>query len=293
MNSKDKKLVSIIMPVFNAADYLVEAVESIRTQTYKNWELIAVDDASTDNSFNLLQRLAKKDKRIKIYQNKKNLGVAATANIALAKTKGKYIARMDADDIAFADRLSKQVKYLCSNQDVVAVGGQCVLINAEGKKVGEKHFPTEFSDIKKMMFSSIPVQQPTIMINTSLLPKRFSWYDGNFTVAEEVELIFKFFNYGKVCNLKDKVLKYRIHARNTSLVNPKKTFYSTLKTRIKGVYKYSYRPSIKGVAVTMAELIVVTILPSSTIYPVYSMLRGLNEKRRSIALKPQLAKLGL
>ncbi len=114
-NKNQNPLVSVIMPVYNAGNFLMEAIESILNQTYQNFEFIIVDDASTDNSWKIIQKYAKKyPKKIKAFQLKKTLnrGGDACANFALKKAKGKYIARMDADDIAHPKRLEKEVDFL-------------------------------------------------------------------------------------------------------------------------------------------------------------------------------------
>lgn len=293
MRIKNKQsLVSIVMPVYNAGDFLMEAVESLQKQTYKNWELIAVDDCSSDNSLKILKSLAKKDRRIKVFRNKKRLGVSGTANIALSKTKGAFVARMDADDICLPHRLEKQLRFLQKHQEVVAIGGQCDLIDKDGNKMGEKRFPTDSDKVKKMIFSSIPLQQPTLMVNPKLLPQKFVWYDNRLKTAEEVELLFKLFKYGKVSNLPDTLLQYRLHGGNISLKDPKKTFFLTLKTRFMAIFKYGYLPTFLGVIISLAQLVVVGLLPSSLICPVYALIRGIKHMPL-FSIKPRLTSLGL
>jgi len=282
-------LVSIIMPVYNAGNFLMEAVESLQGQTYKNWELITIDDCSSDNSLEILKFFAKKDKRIRVFQNKKRKGPSATANYALSKVKGNYIARMDADDVCLFNRLEKQLRFLQKHQEVVAVGGQCDLIDKDGNKIGEKRFPTDSDRVEKMIFSSIPLQQPTLMVNCKLLPNKFTWYNSRSDVAEEVELLFKLFKYGKVRNLADIVLQYRLHGENTSLKEPKKTFFLTLKTRFMAIYKYSYRPTFMGLITSLVQLVVVGLLPKNLIYPVYVFARGIKDTRIYSHIVPKLA----
>ncbi|HUV42351.1 MAG TPA: glycosyltransferase [Patescibacteria group bacterium] len=283
---KNKKpLVSIVMPVYNAGNFLLEAIESLQNQTYQNWELIMVDDRSTDNSWEILKNLTKEDKRIKIYQVKKHCGVAFAANLALKKVKGDLIARMDADDISLPWRIEKQVKFLQNHPETIALGGQCELINQEGETIGKKEFPLDNAKIKKMIFWSIPLQQPTLIVNRKLLPKNFKWYEKKFNVAEEVELLFKLFQYGEVFNLPETVLLYRIHGKNTSLQNPKRTFLLTFKTRIKAISKYSYQPTISGFFLNLIQFFLIILLPNKWIFPIYSFLRGM--KRVSLAVLPK------
>lgn len=283
MKSKSP-LVSVVMPVRNAGNFLAEAITSILNQTYKNIELIIVNDASTDTTSKILTLL--KDKRVRIFKNKKRLGVTATANIAISKARGIFIARMDGDDIANPKRIEKQVKFLNDHKNVVAVGGQCELIDAYGETFGTKDFPLTNLKIRKMIFSSVPIQQPTLMVARMRLPENFVWYDENYSSAEELELLFKLFKLGEVRNLNEYLLKYRIHKGNTSLKNPKKTFFLTLKTRLLAISKYGYRPTFGGVVATVAQTILVIMIPNSWIYPIYSMLRGMGKP--NVRIKPDV-----
>lgn len=285
---KKKPLISIVMPVYNAGNFLVEAIKSIQNQTYQNWELIAVDNRSTDNSWQILQDSRKNDKRVKIYRNDENQGVAHTTNLALTKVKGQFIARMDADDVSLPWRLEKQVAFLQKHPEAVAVGGQCELINQDNEIIGEKRFPTGHSDIKKMMFCSIPLQQPTMMVNRKLLPQSLIWYEDNLDVAEEVELLFKFFKYGKVYNLPETVLQYRLHGNNISLQNPKHTFYLTFKSRLRSIFKHDYRPTLLGLITTISQFFLVTLLPNKLIFPVYVLIRGIKKFGITALSKPLL-----
>jgi len=268
-----KPLVSIFMPVYNAGEFFAETIASIQNQTYENWELIAVDDWSKDNSYAMLKAFEQKDNRIKVYRNGRHHGVAGAGNLAVKRAKGSYIARMDADDVMVSNRLLKQVRFLQTNPDVIVVGTQCRLIDRNGKHTGDKLFPLGHNEIKQMMFVTIPVQQPTMMVNRKLLSKDFVWYREDQHTAEEVDLLFRLFKYGRFANLPQKLLKYRIHGNNTSLLNPKKTFFTTLKTRIRAVREYGYKPTLFAVAVTFSQAILVGLLPSKWIFPLYSVLR--------------------
>lgn len=281
---KEKTLVSILMPVYNAEEYLSKTLESIKSQTYQNWELFAIDDWSTDQSYEVLLNFAKKDKRIKVYRNGKHRGVAGAANLALSMIKSNYVARMDADDLMHPERIDKQLKFLKKNKNVVVVGSQCILIDQIGQKIGEKKFPISNDRIMKMIFRSIPIQQPSMMINRGLLPKDFIAYDQNKNTAEEVELLFRLFKYGEAVNLPDFLHFYRLHDKNTSLKDPKKTFYLTFLTRL----KYAYKASFVDLFFNFLQLIVVFILPKKLIFPLYNLWR--NNKLLNLSV-PSLARL--
>ncbi len=269
-----EQLISIVMPVYNAGLFLREALESILSQTYENWELICVDDGSTDNSLLILREYAT-DKRIKIYSTNKNRGVSTATNLAISKTKGNFIARMDADDIMLPNRLKKQLVFLKTHPLVVAVGGQCLLINEKSEITGQKKFPCANKEIYQMMYQAMPIQQPTLMVNLKLLPKNFRWYQKSTNTAEEVDLLFRLFNFGQCVNIVDFVLKYRIHSHNLSLKQPKKTFLVTYATRKKAVKSYGYQPTLKAKAINFAQYLIISLLPEKAIYPLFTIWRGL------------------
>lgn len=270
---KRKPMISVVMPVYNAGEFLVAAIESILKQTYKDFEFIIVDGGSKDNCWNIIKRYAKRYKKIKAYRNKSQIGLSKTVKQAISHAKGQFIARMDADDIALPKRLEKQIVYLLENTNTVAIGAQCFVINKKGRIMGEKTFPTSFDEIYKYIFKFIPIQQPTLMIAKDRLPVNFEFYRDGMNTAEEVELLFKLFQYGKVENLPDFLLKYRIHDNNTSLKNVKKTFLLTLFSRFKAIIVYDYRPTIDGVIVTLLEIPFVLLLPQKIVFRLYDWIR--------------------
>lgn len=272
--TKQFPLVSIIMPVYNASKYLDEAILSVLNQTYKNWELITVDDGSTDTSLEILKKYAKENKKIKVFKNKKNLGVGKTTNYALSKAKGKYIARFDADDIMPAYRLEKQVNYLKTHTNTVVVGGQVEIMSENGLKTGNKNFPLSHKAIYEGLFTFMTVQQGSMMVNKSKLPNGFVWYNDNAKTAEEVDLFFRLFKYGNFSNLRVSTLKYRQYGSSTSLRNPKLTFYNTYRTRKLAINFYGYKPTTKAKILNLVQYVVVSVLPEFLIYPTFAVIRG-------------------
>ena len=269
-------LVTIYMPVFNASSYLNQAIESILDQTYSRFEFIIIDDASTDDSWKIIKSYAKKDKRIIAIKNHINLGVSLTSNIAISKAKGKLLARMDADDISFANRIEKQVKFLTKNKKTVAVGAQCIVIDEFDNVIGNKNFPTQSSKLKDMIFWAIPMQQPSMMVNLAKLPKKFVWYAPNQSSAEEVNLMFRFMLYGQIANLEDNLLFYRQLNGSLSHKNPKATFKLTLKSRFAAL-KLGFKPSIKAIVLNLMQIAVVACIPNHLINEIWSHLRGIKK----------------
>src|SRR3990167_11352409 len=173
---RNKPKISVIMSVYNGMPHLEQAVESVLEQTYKNFEFIIVDDASSDDTLKYLKSLKDKQslrsssfdelrtaglKRIKLIENKKNLGLAASLNIALRQAQGDYIARMDADDISYPERLNTQLKYLERNKEIDLCGSWVTLIDETDKIIGQIKKPTSNKEIKKELFWLTPLLHPT------------------------------------------------------------------------------------------------------------------------------------
>lgn len=282
-------LISIILPVYNAGSYLVEALESLRYQTNHHFEVIAIDDASTDDSGKILNRYAKIDTRFKVFHNKTNQKIARTLNFGLTKAKGSYIARMDADDISLPNRLQKQIKFMQNHPGVVILGGQTLTMDKNSHLTGKKLFPTSHFDIHELMYTANPLQHPSVMINRSLLPKDFSWYNPDLTPAEDLDLYFRLGKFGLYSNLHSTILMYRQHGDSETFKDPKNTFKITQKVRRLAVRKYGYKPSLRSRLVSLTQTIIMSIIPASLVFPIYTFLRGTKIKENLENIKLRLA----
>lgn len=270
-----KNLVSIIVPIYNAAPYLQICLDSITNQSHRPIELIAIDDHSTDNSLTILKRFAKNKPWVKVITNNKNQGVSPTFNKGVSHASSNFIARMDADDLMHPDRIKKQLSFLLNHPEVIAVGTQCYLINKDNQRIGKKLFPASHQKIKDMLFRTVPMQQPSIMINRSLLPKDFLFGDTRFSPAEDYDLFFRLLKHGKLANLPDLLHSYREHNTNISLIQPKFTFWKITNAKINALRYHNYVPSVFSLLVFIAQIIAVLILPSKLIYPLHSKIRGM------------------
>ena len=133
-----QKKVSVILPIYNASTYLKECIDSLINQTYSNIEIIAINDGSTDESVKIIEQYMKKDNRIKLYNNEKNMKLIYTLNKGLSLSSGDYIARMDSDDICRLNRIEKQVEFMEKNKDIQLCGSK---IKAFGDNY-QKYFKT-------------------------------------------------------------------------------------------------------------------------------------------------------
>jgi len=294
--------VSVYMPVFNAEDYVAEAIESVLNQTYKNLELIIVDDASKDSSWKIVSRYAKKyPTKIKAIRLKKNLnrGGDAAGNVAFTRSSGEYMARMDADDVAVPDRIEKQVAFLMEHPTFAVVGTSAHVVNKEGEIVGEKKMPLKHKDIYDEFFTFHPMIHPTIMVRKAALNGRKNLYRIEYGANNDyltfIELISKGYRFA---NLNEKLLYYRVHGKNDSLVQVKSRFLNSLRIRYRAIREFGYKPSLRAVLKLIAQVILVTLLPERAIVPVYMIVRGINKPldylpRLHISLIKKVAKARL
>jgi glycosyltransferase involved in cell wall biosynthesis len=290
----ENPLVSVVMPVYNAAPFVKQAVESILTQTYKNFEFIIIDDASKDNSHEIVKKLARRDKRIRLLRNKKNIGIGATMNKLLSEVKGDFIARMDADDVAYPTRLEKQVNYLLENPDVGIVGSFMNEINEKNEFVATREVPLIHEEISEQFMTMQAIQNPTLMFNKNLVLKEELYYKDTLSPVDDLDFYFRQLWYVKFANIPEYLMSYRKHSSNSSLKDIKKTFKLSLKVRIDAIRKYGYKPTFRGIITVFAQLVVVNLLPNKWIYPVYSLLRGMKKVGVSfVVTKPRLVRTKL
>lgn len=139
-NNEKENLISILMPTYNVEKYIEEAVRSIINQTYRNFELIIVDDCSSDRTFDILKKLKAEDKRIKLYRNETNSKICKTLNKALSYATGSYIGRMDGDDISEPERFEVLKKYLDTHPQIALVGSNLISIDEYGHEFSRKKY---------------------------------------------------------------------------------------------------------------------------------------------------------
>lgn len=200
--------VSVILPVYNSQDYIKEAIDSILLQSFKNWELIIIDDASSDQTPEIIRIC--KDKRIICLRNNKNEGVAFSLNKGLKQVTGEYIARIDSDDICLPNRFELQVEFLDNNPKTVIVGANAEIINFSGEVLSVTDLPTTDIDIRNMLFIRNPLIHPSVMFRKKILDKTGN-YNIKFNGAEDYELWFRMLKFGKAYNFKKPLIKRRIH----------------------------------------------------------------------------------
>jgi glycosyltransferase involved in cell wall biosynthesis len=202
-------LVSIVLPVHNASSYLPECLESLLNQTYKEIEIIAIDDNSRDDSYKILKAFKKKDGRLRIYKNKKKYGLSTCFNRAIKRAKGGYIAFMDAHDRSTLHRIKRQLTFLTLHPKVTAVGTQCTYISASGKTMSKSSLPMDLESIKQGLVSGLTVRFETIMINRQRIPKDLLRFTTNAYPFIYIDILHKLLRYGAIANMEQSLHYHR------------------------------------------------------------------------------------
>jgi glycosyltransferase involved in cell wall biosynthesis len=209
-------LVTVFMAAYNASKFIEKSIKSILCQTFKDYELIIVDDGSTDNTLDIIRSFT--DERITIIENKINRGLIYTRNLALEHAKGTYLAIQDSDDISFPDRLEKQVITLDQNENLALIGSKALKIDKDNNVLNTKLDVISGSDLlKTQLFFENTFVHSSIMIRTSV----FNEINGyqTYPSAEDYDLFIRISEKYAIDNLNDYLVYYRVHNNNFSTVN--------------------------------------------------------------------------
>jgi glycosyltransferase involved in cell wall biosynthesis len=209
----ESPLVSVVLPVYNSALHLRESIQSILDQTYTNFELIILNDGSTDQSEEII--LSFNDARIHYVKNDNNLKLIKTLNIGFELAKGTYIARMDADDISIPDRLAIQISFLELQPTIGFVGTSFEKI---GDEIGEVHYPVKNDDLRLSSVFFNPFLHPSVVLRNSVLKKFNLYFKEAYIHAEEYKLWTELLLVTEGANISESLIKYRVHANQISQV---------------------------------------------------------------------------
>ncbi|MDR0332225.1 MAG: glycosyltransferase [Dysgonamonadaceae bacterium] len=221
--------ISVLMPVFNTERYLKQAIDSILSQTFKDFEFVIINDGSTDSSEEII--LSYNDSRIKYYKNAENIGLIATLNKGVDLCNGRFVARMDADDISLPERLQKQLDFLNANPQFVMLGGDMEVIDENNQHIKnvQKYCPPHL--IRTQLFLESAFAHPTVLIRKDILAE--FRYNAGYIHAEDYflwsQIAFKY----PVANLPETLIKYREHQQSVS-----KKYQHQQQDTVKKIYAY-------------------------------------------------------
>ena len=206
--------VTIITPCYNSEKYILDTIQSVQSQTYKNWEMIIVDDDSTDNSVNIIKNICNDDSRIKLICQKENVGPGAARTLAVQRASGRYIAYLDADDIWMPEKLEKQIKFMQDNKYAFTCTSYEV-INNSGKPLKKYiHMPKQLDYINFLKNNIL--QTVGIMVDLKFIDKKFLFMP-NINIGEDAATWLQVLKSGQICFGLDEILaKYRRASKSLS-----------------------------------------------------------------------------
>ncbi len=210
---KDPK-VSVIMPVYNSQYFVEEAIRSILSQSFDDFEFLIIDDCSTDDSAKVIKKFT--DKRIRFFQNTENLGYIKSLNFLLAKSKGAFIVRQDNDDISLKNRILDQVTFLEKHSDYLICGSNCRVF---GINNAISFLPISDSECRVYMIFNSPFYHPSVCFRRSVFTNYQLFYDKELMPVEDYDMWTQISKFGKMANLPSIGFKLRIHGNNTSTLN--------------------------------------------------------------------------
>jgi len=228
-----RKKISVLLPTFNNSAYLSTAIESILNQTYTNFELIIINDGSNDNTEYILSSYQSFDSRIKVINNKRNLGVANSLNLGINESCGEFIARMDGDDISTPTRFEMQINFLEENPEISILGSRVDFIDEYSEKLPDYPWiiPEKHNDIAWRLLFSTPICHPTIIMRKSVFSSsKSTFYDPHYK-NEDMHLWSKLIFETKMHNLQEILLHYRMG------INKNDTLNKILPTQIRMIAK--------------------------------------------------------
>ena len=269
-----KPKVSVLMPTYNISEFLGQAIESILSQSFNDFEFITVDDGSTDDSGRVLEDYAERDHRIRVIRNEQNKGIVYSLNRGLKACRGKYVARMDADDIALRDRLEKQIAAMEADPYTFVLGAALSYIDKNGKELGV----VRRCSLDKSLIAQNPLLHPTVVFRRAVLEQHGLCYLEKYRYAEDYFLWLQLSRLGKIDALDDIVLKYRLTNSATRMRHLKDVLQATLKVKKDGVFTLRIRPNISDVLRFFLEGLLL-FLPSHIVRYLYlRMIFGKNVK---------------
>lgn len=235
--NQHKIKVSVLMPVYNSEKYVSEAIESMLNQTFDDFEFIIVDDASTDNTLNIIKSFT--DERIKLIENKINVGNNNARNIGMGKAVGKYICAMDADDIATPDRIQSQLNFMEANQEYGMCGGFFKIIPTN--EICTR--TTNYEELKVWLLSNVIFKHPTVFWRTSFLKKFKLDYNPKMRYAADYDIFVRAASHFPVTIIPKVILNFREHSEQITMAKSAEQGKTSDHIRLKQLEFFNINPT--------------------------------------------------
>ena len=224
--STESPVVSVVLPLYNAEETIERAIESIRKQTFTAWELLVLDDGSTDRSPQIAQVVAGRDPRVTVTRLEHS-GLIATLNRGLKDSNAEYVARMDQDDVSLPHRLEKQVAFLEQNPGVAVVGGAAQVVDAHGSLNQERRPPCSPTEVARALAERSAIIHPTVLMRRGAVDQ-VGGYRTPFLAAEDYDLWLRLSERYKLANIPEIVLRYSAGGSQLSVIQAEQQILSTV-----------------------------------------------------------------
>jgi glycosyltransferase involved in cell wall biosynthesis len=271
-SEKSNILVSVLTPAYNATPFLEASANSILDQTYTHFELIIVDDGSRDGTWALMEQLAAKDSRVRIYRNSHNLGIAGTRNRLKSLAQGKYIAWQDADDISLPSRLADQFALMESDPAIGICGGGLQFFDDRGE-LHKRLYASADEDLRASIFRYSPVAQPAAMIRKSVLDQ-VGDYDLNYPPAEDLDMSFRIGMVSKFANIAGLAIRYRETSTGATFTRLKLMELNTISIRLRYAHSKHYAMTFADHVYNICQYVSIFVIPSRLKIAIFSFFRN-------------------
>jgi GT2 family glycosyltransferase len=264
--------VSVLIPVYNAEEYIEECLDSLVDQTFEDFEVVVVDDASEDRTPEILSRYEKNHAFINSFRNEKNKGVVRSRNKAFSRAddSSEYFAIMDSDDVVKPTRLEQQVSFLDAKESYGVVGSNTNIIDENGNIIGRRSYPETHEEILSSALVASPFAQPSVMIRSAAL-HQVGTYNEDYERSQDYELWFRLLKVTKGHNIQEPLTAYRLSETQGKQTQLKRTLWNTIKIQQKHLFDPSFRSFISFFA-HLAHYPLL-LLPNALVLWVFKMAR--------------------
>jgi len=201
--------VTVLMAVYNGMDTVVGAINSVLDQTFDDFELLVVDDASTDGTSDVLDEFQSRNRRVRVLHNAPNRGMAASLNIGIQNAGGELIARLDADDLCLPERLKQQVDFMNGHPEISVLGGAAQLIDEAGQSLGTEQRPETHDELVSRIYRECPFYHPSVMVRRNFY-EEYGGYDERMKRSCDYDLWLKGCRSHRYHNLCEPLIRYRV-----------------------------------------------------------------------------------
>ena len=242
---KKNPFITVFTPNYNGSKYISETIESVIKQSYTNFEYIIIDDHSTDNSWQIIQKYAKKDQRIKTFRNTRNLQIVKNRNCGFqhSSPEAKYFAIIDSDDISLPDRLETQVDFLENNPEYGLIGSNIIIINENSEIIGFRKFPLKDNEIHNVITRFNPIAQSSVLLRKIVI-EQIGFYHNRWEVCQDYDYWLRVGISWKLANIERPLIKYRFSKTQVKVTNFKESLKNTYLIQKKAIKIYGYSDNL-------------------------------------------------